>query len=101
MAWAGGILFLLLVSLGVVAVNTDRPLEVVGRWIERTAAFVARKPGRTSTFSVARLLAERDRVKSALGERWGQALVASARATGCSTTWRWSPPCRPSTPGPG
>ena len=37
-AWAGGILFLLLVSLGVVAVNTDRPLEVVGGWIEKVAA---------------------------------------------------------------
>jgi uncharacterized protein (TIRG00374 family) len=77
-AWAGGILFLLLVSLGVVAVNTDRPLEVVGAWIEKAAAFIARKRGRPNRFSVARLLAERDRVKSALGERWGQALVASS-----------------------
>jgi uncharacterized protein (TIRG00374 family) len=77
-AWAGGILFLLLVALGVIAVNTDRPLEVVGSWIERAVAFFNRRMGRTTNFSVARLLAERDRVKAALGERWGQALLASA-----------------------
>lgn len=77
-AWAGGILFLILVGLGVVAVNTDRPLEAVGRWIEKVVAFVSAKRGRATRFSVARLLAERDRVKAALGERWGQALVASA-----------------------
>jgi uncharacterized protein (TIRG00374 family) len=77
-AWAGGILFLLLVALGVVAVNTDRPLEVMGNWIERVTNALARRSGRENKFSVARLLAERDRVKSALGERWGQALVASA-----------------------
>jgi uncharacterized protein (TIRG00374 family) len=77
-AWSGGILFLLLVGLGVVAVNTDRPLEVVGGWIDRVVGFVARKRGRSHRFSVARLLAERDRVKTALGERWGQALLASA-----------------------
>jgi uncharacterized protein (TIRG00374 family) len=77
-AWAGGILFLLLVGLGVIAVNTDRPLELVGSWIERAADAIARRAGRESRFSVARVLAERDRVKTALGERWGQALVASA-----------------------
>ncbi len=77
-AWAGGILFLLLVGLGVVAVNTDRPLEVVGAWIERVANATAARLGRSNRFSVARMLAERDRVKAALGEQWGQALVASA-----------------------
>lgn len=77
-AWAGGILFLLLVGLGVIAVNTDRPLEVVGGWIDKVATAVARRMGRQHRFSVARLLAERDRVKTALGERWGQALFASA-----------------------
>ena len=77
-AWAGGILFMLLVSLGVVAVNTDRPLVVVGGWIEKVAGVIARRRGRPNRFSVARLLAERDRVKAALGERWGQALVASS-----------------------
>ena len=77
-AWAGGILFLILVGLGVIAVNTDRPLEVVGTWLERFVGFVNRRTGRSHRFSVARLLAERDRVKHALGERWGQALVASA-----------------------
>jgi uncharacterized protein (TIRG00374 family) len=77
-AWAGGILFLLLVGLGVIAVNTDRPLEVVGGWIDAAATLIARRFGRQHRFSVARLLAERDRVKTALGERWGQALLASA-----------------------
>jgi len=77
-AWAGGILFLLLVTIGVVAVNTDRPLEVVGSWIEKVVSALARRNGHQTRFSVARLLAERDRVKAALGERWGQALVASA-----------------------
>jgi len=77
-AWAGGILFLVLVGIGVIAVNTDRPLEVVGGWGERLARWLAARTGRPTRFSVARVLAERDRVKVALGERWGQALTASA-----------------------
>jgi uncharacterized protein (TIRG00374 family) len=77
-AWAGGILFLLLVGLGVVAVNTDRPLEVVGAWIEKVVTFISGKTGRPIRFSVVRMLAERDRVKTALGARWGQALLASS-----------------------
>jgi hypothetical protein len=67
-AWAGGILFLILLGLGVVAVNTDRPLEVVGAWIERAANSIAARLHRDSRFSVARIL----------GEAWGRALVASA-----------------------
>jgi uncharacterized protein (TIRG00374 family) len=77
-AWAGGILFLVLIAVGVIAVNTDRPLLAVGSWLERATRAVARRLGRESQFSVARLMAERDRVKMVLGERWGQALVASA-----------------------
>lgn len=77
-AWAGGILFILLVSFGVVAVNTDRPLEAVGSLVERIAHWVAHRRHTVNRFTVARVLAERDRVKTALGERWGQALVASA-----------------------
>jgi len=77
-AWAGGILFILLVSLGVVAVNTDRPLVYVGSWLERVAEWVSARRGMPNRFTVARMLAERDRVKSALGERWGQALLASS-----------------------
>jgi uncharacterized protein (TIRG00374 family) len=77
-AWAGGILFLLLVGLGVIAVNTDRPLEVVGGWIDKATSAIGSRFGRQHRFSVARMLAERDRVKTALGERWGQALLASA-----------------------
>jgi uncharacterized protein (TIRG00374 family) len=77
-AWAGGILFILLVSFGVVAVNTDRPLVAVGSLVERAADWIAHRRHRVNRFTVARMLAERDRVKTALGERWGQALVASA-----------------------
>ena len=77
-AWAGGILFLVLMALGVVAVNTDRPLEVIGARLERLVDRVARHRGTDHRFSVARVLAERDRVKAALGERWAQALVASS-----------------------
>jgi uncharacterized protein (TIRG00374 family) len=51
---------------------------VVGAWIVKGVGLVARRRGQQTTFSVVRLLAERDRVKAALGERWGQALVASA-----------------------
>ena len=50
-AWAGGILFLILVGLGVVAVNTDRPLEVVGGWIDKVAGFVAAAGGVAATAS--------------------------------------------------
>lgn len=77
-AWGGGVLFLVLVALGTVIVTTNRPLEVVGGWVEDVAERVARRFRRHSSFRVERLFDERNRVKAELGERWGRALVASS-----------------------
>jgi uncharacterized protein (TIRG00374 family) len=77
-AWGGGLIFLLLVGLGTVVVTTDRPLQVVGGWVEELTSRIADRFGRANPFQVDRLFDERDRVKAELGERWGRALVASA-----------------------
>jgi len=77
-AWGGGLIFLLLMALGTVIVTTDRPLIVVGGLVERTAGVIAERFGKQSSFTVERLIDERDRVKSVLGERWGRALAAAS-----------------------
>lgn len=77
-AWGGGLLFALLVGLGTIIVTTDRPLQVVGGWVEDITDRIADRLGRESPFHIERLFDERDRVKAELGERWGRALVASA-----------------------
>ena len=77
-AWGGGLIFLLLVGLGTVIVTTDRPLQVVGGWVEGVTDRISDRLGKQSPFHVERLFAERDRVKAELGERWGRALVASS-----------------------
>lgn len=77
-AWGGGLIFVLLVGLGTIIVTTDRPLQVVGGWVEGITGRIADRLGRDNPFRVGRLFDERDRVKAELGERWGRALVASA-----------------------
>ena len=77
-AWGGGLIFVLLVGLGTIIVTTDRPLQIIGGWVEKTADRIAGRFGRESPFHTDRLFDERDRVKAELGERWGRALVASA-----------------------
>jgi uncharacterized protein (TIRG00374 family) len=77
-AWGGGLIFLVLVGTGTVIVTTDRPLQVVGGWVEDLAHRVAERLGKENRFRVERLFDERDRVKAELGERWGRALVASS-----------------------
>lgn len=77
-AWGGGLIFVVLVGLGTIIVTTDRPLQIIGGWVERVTDRIARRFGRESPFHIEHLFDERDRVKSELGERWGRALVASA-----------------------
>jgi hypothetical protein len=77
-AWGGGMIFLFLVGVGTIIVTTDRPLQVIGGWVEAIADRVADRLGRHSPFHIDLLFDERDRVKAELGERWGRALVASA-----------------------
>jgi hypothetical protein len=77
-AWGGGLIFVLLVGLGTIIVTTDRPLQIIGGWVEKAADRIADRFGRESSFHTDRLFDERDRVKAELGERWGRALVASA-----------------------
>lgn len=76
-AWGGGILFLLLFGIGFVLVTTNQPLLTVGRWVERASRWVAAKRHWDSHPRAETFLEQRDRVISALGPRWKQALAAS------------------------
>ena len=76
-AWGGGLLFALMFGLGVLLVTTDEPLRIVGRRVEQLSRWLQRRFHRGGGVTADRLLSERDRVTSALGSRWVQALAAS------------------------
>jgi uncharacterized protein (TIRG00374 family) len=71
--WLGAVAFFLMLAAGVAAFVFDRPLRLVGRAIEPLLRAVRRpSPGLPD-----RLVAERDAIKAALGERWKMALMAA------------------------
>jgi uncharacterized protein (TIRG00374 family) len=76
-AWGGAALFLFMFAIGVVVVRTTRPLEVVGRGIERSARWVLARFGRTSGITAEGLVAQRDEIVTSLGSRWTAALAAT------------------------
>ncbi len=76
-AWGGGLLFLLMFGLGVLLVTTTEPLLVIGRRAERLSSWLQQRFHRGGGLTEDRLVHERDRVTSALGTRWVQALAAS------------------------
>ena len=77
-AVAGGVLFVLLVFFGWLAVGHDRPLLAVGRSLDRVTRFLSVRFGRTWSVRPERLLEERDRLIDVLGHRWGRAVSAAA-----------------------
>jgi putative heme transporter len=76
-AFAGGIVFALMVALGVACVVWDRPLEMIGRAAQavRNRLFPSRPP---LTNLPQRLIRERDVVVGVLGREWWEALVLAA-----------------------
>ncbi len=76
-AWLGAAVFVLLFAGGAMLLLADRPVEQVGRWIQRAQNAVRRrKPPATDLPD--RLRRERDAVRATLGARWGQAILRSA-----------------------
>lgn len=75
-AAAGAVMFLVLLVVGFVAHRYDRPLLLVGQALDGVAS---RLPGRLARrVDPSRLVEERDRLVSVLGDTWGCALAAVA-----------------------
>lgn len=77
-AIAGGVLFLVLMALGVVAIAFTRPLLLVGRGMQRMAGPAGRVLKRQWELDPNDVVAERDRLVAVLGHRWPRAIFASA-----------------------
>jgi uncharacterized membrane protein YbhN (UPF0104 family) len=76
-AWLGVGAFILLVSGGAVLLLADRPIEWVGRTIERVHNAILR--GRPPLRDLAaRATKERDMVRDSLGKEWASAILRSA-----------------------
>jgi uncharacterized protein (TIRG00374 family) len=76
-AIVGVVAFLLFAGFGAVMLVADRPLEMVGRAIQRVANRVRRGKPRISDLDQ-RLVTERDQIRTVLGERWKEAVGLSA-----------------------
>jgi uncharacterized protein (TIRG00374 family) len=77
-AMAGGVFFLVLMGVAVVAVTMTSPLVMVGRLVRMHVELLGRITRRGWSFDPQRLLQERSRLVSALESRWPQAMAAAA-----------------------
>jgi uncharacterized membrane protein YbhN (UPF0104 family) len=77
-AAAGGVLFGLLVVVGIVALFFDRPLHSVGVALDRVARAISKRLPVSPSVDPDRLLSERDRLVEVLGGNWRQAIGAAA-----------------------
>lgn len=75
-AWLGAVAFVIMFVLGVVLLRADRPVRLVGRLVERLIARI-RPTHPPSDGLPERLVRERNRIRSALGENWVRAVAAS------------------------
>ncbi|NNE95067.1 MAG: UPF0104 family protein [Acidimicrobiales bacterium] len=75
---AGGVLFPLLLAVGVIAVRTTRPLLRLGLTISKVVAWTGRLVRRPWQFDPRKLVRERDSMVVAMGDRWPLAMVAAA-----------------------
>jgi uncharacterized protein (TIRG00374 family) len=76
-AWLGVALFVLLVAGGAVLLLLDKPIGSVAHAIERIHNLVLRRRPKMAGLGE-RLTAERDAVRTTLGEQWAQAILRSA-----------------------
>jgi uncharacterized membrane protein YbhN (UPF0104 family) len=75
-AWLGAGAFVVMAAAGAVFLATDRPLELTGRAVERLRNRLL--PRREPLEGLdGRLLRERDVILRAIGERWGEAVLAA------------------------
>jgi uncharacterized protein (TIRG00374 family) len=79
-AYLGVAVLVLLIVAATIVFTTDRPLELVGRLAERAANVTFRR--RPIAGLPRELLADRDFVRTTLGERWRPAVLAAAGNTG-------------------
>ncbi|MEZ5340430.1 MAG: lysylphosphatidylglycerol synthase transmembrane domain-containing protein [Acidimicrobiales bacterium] len=77
-AAAGGVMFVLLLVLGTLAMVTDRPLQALGVGIDRVLRRLHGRFGIAESMGHDRLVQERDRLVSVVGSRWRQLLVVVA-----------------------
>ena len=77
-AIASGVLFALLIGVGVIAIRFTRPLMIVGRAASKLISILGRLLRREWKLTPEDLVAERDRLVSILGNRWLAATAASA-----------------------
>ncbi len=76
-AFIGAIGFVLFVAFGVVVLLTDGPLEAAGRAVQALHnRFLRKRP--TMSGLPARLIEQRDLIRSVLGKRWPEATMLSA-----------------------
>jgi len=80
-AYLGVAVLVLLIAAGTVLFTTDKPLELAGRCAERLLNATVRRRNPVGGLP-AELVADRDFVRSALGERWRAAVLAAAGNTG-------------------
>jgi uncharacterized protein (TIRG00374 family) len=80
-AYLGAAVLLLLVAVGTAAFATDKPLELAGRAIQWLLNHTIRRR-RPVDGLPQELLADRDFIRTTLGERWQAAVVAAAANTG-------------------
>src|SRR5689334_5999722 len=76
-AWLGVALFVLLVGGGAVLLLLDKPIGGAARTIERIHNMLLRRRPKMTGLGT-RLTAERDAVRTTLGEQWVQAILRSA-----------------------
>jgi uncharacterized membrane protein YbhN (UPF0104 family) len=77
-AVAGGVLFGLLVSFGLLALKGDAALHGVGRFVNFVLVNVSSRTKNPRSFDPDRLLLERDTLVSSLGDSWTKAVLAAA-----------------------
>ncbi len=77
-AGAGAVMFVLLIGFGTLAVAFDRPLRALGSGLDRIVGLATRRTRSRRQIDPDRLLVERDRLVSALGDRWRAVLAAAA-----------------------
>jgi uncharacterized protein (TIRG00374 family) len=76
-AYLGAAVFVLMLAGGAAVFVWDRPLALVGHWVERALNITLRR--RRPVAGLAdRLLEERDTLRSAFGRRWEGAVLAAA-----------------------
>lgn len=73
-AWLGALAFLVAFALGAVLLSTERPLELLGRALQRVLNHAPRRQGPTTDLPT-RLVQARDGIRRDLGRSWRRALL--------------------------